>query len=258
MSSKEKYEYGMELYKQGRTITSIAKELNISRPRFSSFLKENGFNPSNKKSVKSDIFEIIDTEEKAYWLGFMYADGYVSSDRNSLGICLQLIDTPHLEKFKDFLKYSGDVRVESNRCRVEFRDTKMKNDLIEKGCTPKKSLTLTFPNEDILPKELIRHFIRGYFDGDGCLCYTEKTLDVELIGTQSFTETVCDIIGIDKKRIYPLGRGSEAKRIVMGGIKDIEKFLTYIYEDCHIYLDRKYDKYLKLKIAVFNRDIKND
>ena len=50
------------------------------------------------------IFETIDTEEKAYWLGFMYADGYIGASRYSVGINLSLKDIDHLKKF---CKYMG-------------------------------------------------------------------------------------------------------------------------------------------------------
>ena len=47
----------------------------------------------------------------------------------------------------------------------------MFNDLIKQGCVPNKSLILTFPNKHQVPKNLINHFIRGYFDGDGSISY---------------------------------------------------------------------------------------
>ena len=256
-NSKVKYELGKEMFLQGKTITQISKELHISNSRFSKYLQDNNIqtNTYHKVSVNDNIFEVINTEEKAYWLGFMYADGYVSSNRNTIGICLQPSDITHLEKFKIFLQWQGNVRLEKTRCRLEFRSTKVKNDLIQHGCTPNKSLTLTFPN---IQKQLIPSFIRGYFDGDGCLCYTEKTLEVSMIGAYEFLEVLCEIINIDKKRIYDLNNNKRSSRIVLSSKHDIEYFLNYIYTDANIYLDRKYNKYQNLKIAVFDRNIEDN
>lgn len=257
-SSKDKYELGKELFLQGKTIMSIAKELKISRSRFSRYLRECGIDSQQhyKFPIDESVFEIIDTEEKAYWLGFWFADGYVSSNRNTVGVDLKPSDVNHLEKLKEFLKWKGDIKVEETRCRLNFRNEKIKNDLMKYGCIPNKSLILKFPKS--IKEEFIPAFIRGYFDGDGCLCYTEKTLEVSVISTYEFLDTICDIVNIDKNRIYDLNKNKKTGRIVLSSKKDIENFLDYIYKDAHIYLDRKYEKYENLKIAVFNRDIKDN
>ena len=258
ISKKDKYEIGKEMFLNGKTIMSISKELKISRSRFSKWLREHGIDSQqhHKYPVNENIFDIIDTEEKAYWLGFWFADGYVSSNSNKIGIDLKPSDINHLQKLKSFLEWKGEVKLEETRCRLNLRNDKIKNDLIKYGCIPNKSLTLKFPTN--IPNDLLQPFIRGYFDGDGSLCYTEKTLEVQVISTYEFLEVVCDIIGLNKKRIYDLNKNKRTGRIVLGAKKDIEKFLNYIYEDAHIYLDRKYEKYKNLKIAVFNRDIENN
>lgn len=257
-SSKDKYELGKEMFLQGKTIEYISKELKISDSRFSKYLRECGIetNKYHKPKIDENVFNIIDTEEKAYWLGFWYADGYVSSTRNTVGIDLKPSDFKHLEKLKKFLKWSGNIKLEETRCRLNFRSNKIKNDLIKHGCVPKKSLILQFPNH--IKKEMLSYFIRGYFDGDGCLCYTEKTLEVSMIGTYEFLEVVCDILNIDKKRIYDLNKNKRTSRLVLSSKKDIENFLNYIYKDANIYLDRKYEKYKNLKIAVFDRNIEDN
>ena len=63
----------------------------------------------------------------------------------------------------------------------------MFNDLIKQGCVPNKSLILTFPNKYQVPKNLINHFIRGYFDGDGSIYEYSKTHagSISFIGTES-------------------------------------------------------------------------
>jgi hypothetical protein len=169
-----------------------------------------------------NYFTQIDTEEKAYWLGFLYADGYIEpiyrkqkikAMRAVIG--LQEADRNHLEKFLIHIESNAPITQNitilnhknyySNRVRIN--NTKMCKDLIKLGCVNNKSLILKFPNDDIIPKHLIRHFIRGYFDGDGCVYYKEgekidnrnkkkykyKRLMVSIVGTESFLNSLIDV-----------------------------------------------------------------
>lgn len=249
MISKDKYELGLNMYKnEDISIGEISKRLKISRSRFSTYLKENNVEVCrrmNKNNVDSDIFENIDTSEKAYWLGFMYADGYIISNSNTIGLGLSEKDLHHLEKFKIFLNYKGKIRYRDKykSVSIEFRDSKMWNDLYKNGCIPKKSLILEFPNEDILEEKFYKDFIRGYFDGDGSICNTEKTKMVSLIGTFNFLEKICEISNISKDRIYKLDKNSKQFRIVLSSNNDIFNFVKFLYKDAKIFMDRKYKKY---------------
>lgn len=125
----------------------------------------------------------------------MYADGNVSSTINNVELSLSEKDLDHLKKFKSFLKTNKEVKISQvkykdkvyNRCRLIMSDKHLKSQLIKLGCVPKKSTILIFPDEDIVPKSLINHFIRGYFDGDGCLSFTKTgRCVVQIIGTKEF------------------------------------------------------------------------
>ena len=147
-------------------------------------------------------FEKIDTEEKAYWLGFLYADGCVGSKEDKIELGLAEKDLKHIEKFRDFMGINNKIsyRKDTKSYRISFRSQKCKLDLINKGCVPKKSLILTFPNEEQVPSNLLRHFIRGYFDGDGWFSNTSNCFQVGLIGTESFINGFLEnIININKK-----------------------------------------------------------
>ena len=193
-------------------------------------------------------FEQIDTEEKAYWLGFLYADGSVSSKEDKIELGLAEKDLRHIEKFRDFMGISNKIsyRDKTRSYRMSFRSEKCKQDLINKGCTPKKSLILDFPTENQVPKELIRHFIRGYFDGDGWFSNTECCFQVGIIGTENFIKGFLkNIEGINSKNaIFIVHREGGAKKYVFGAYKDVLNFLNLIYKDANIYLDRKYEHYL--------------
>lgn len=193
-------------------------------------------------------FEKIDTEEKAYWLGFLYADGSVGSKEDKIELGLSEKDLKHIEKFKNFMNITNKISYRKNTksYRISFRSIKCKQDLINKGCVPKKSLVLKFPNENQVPKELIKHFIRGYFDGDGWFTNTEKCFQIGIIGTENFIKGFLDTVeNINKEnKIFKVHREDGAKRYMFGSYNDVLNFLNWIYKDSKIYLDRKYEHYL--------------
>ena len=245
-----KYEKGKELYLQGKTLNQIKYELQLDPGKLSKYLKLNGVKIErlpHKKKINKNIFEVINTEEKAYWLGFLYADGYVGLTDNRVELTLQLSDVNHIEKFKTFLNSDCKISTNSYRSRLSIKDEKIKKDLINWGCTPQKSLILKFPTDDKVPKELIRHFIRGYFDGDGSLCVTEKTKSIDILGTYDFLYQLCLESNIATSKIYvSKSKSNKVFRIVLGSRLDLYNFSKYIYDDCNIYLDRKYEKFKKL------------
>ena len=245
-----KYEKGKELYLQGKTLNQIKYELQLDPGKLSKYLKSNGVKIErlpHKKKINKNIFEVINTEEKAYWLGFLYADGYVGLTDNRVELTLQLSDVNHIEKFKTFLNSDCKISTNSYRSRLSIKDEKIKKDLINLGCTPQKSLILKFPTDDKVPKELIRHFIRGYFDGDGSLCVTEKTKSIDILGTYDFLYQLCLESNIATSKIYvSKSKSNKVFRIALGSRLDLYNFSKYIYDDCNIYLDRKYEKFKKL------------
>ena len=193
-------------------------------------------------------FEIIDTEEKAYWLGFLYADGSVSSTDNRIELGLAEKDLNHIEKFKEFIGVPNKIsyRPQTKSYRYIFKSIPCKEDLIKQGCMPKKSLILKFPTEQQVPNYLIKHFIRGYFDGDGWFSNTSSCFQVGIIGTEDFIKGFLNIIEIQNKnnKIFTVHREDGAKRYVFSGLNDVTNFLNWIYKDATIYLDRKYNHYL--------------
>lgn len=105
---------------------------------------------NNKRPFKNRyIFENIDNEEKAYWLGFLYADGSVGSTDNRVELGLSEVDKNHIEKFKQFIGLDNKVsyRPKSKSYRYTFKDKIFKDILIRQGCVPNKSLILKFPVE---------------------------------------------------------------------------------------------------------------
>ena len=213
----------------------------------------------------SDFFEKIDTPEKAYWLGFLYADGGIDKKKNYLRINLQEKDRDHLEKFliaikdkntkiKETIKKVGEK--EYKGVYLGIGDKKMVQDLINKGCTPKKSFTITFPTEEQVPENLISHFIRGYFDGDGCITYSKhlnsdlKYYGGNIIGTVNLLKGILEKIGKQNLKISPLSKKEKtAYSVNFSGNKMMANLGRYLYNNSTdlIRLSRKFNKFLELK-----------
>ena len=162
------------------SLTKICAKYHIDIGTLSKRLKELNIeiiNYQNRLKFDNTVFDCIDTEEKAYWLGFIFADGYISSRDNGFELSLKGSDIEHLHKFNKFMEHNKDnVKLGEAkngdktflRCRWGITNKHLWNTLNNLGCTPRKSLTLQFPN---ISEELEIPFIRGYFDGDGCLSY---------------------------------------------------------------------------------------
>jgi hypothetical protein len=229
-----------------------AKELNISPGTLIKKMRDTKTSYVCKTHLPKfdfNYFEKIDTEDKAYWLGFMFADGFVSIINNirySVSIELQNKDKVHLEKFKKSLKSKKSLyyTTSKNTWKIMLFSKKMLNDLIGHGCTERKSLTLEWPKT--VPNQLIKHFIRGYFDGDGCLITKKSRID--FTGTKVFLDKISfhfTNIGINYKNPY-IGNNGVTSRLVYGSENDILNILDYLYKDATIYLDRKFNLYKKL------------
>lgn len=102
------YDEAKKLYLSGLSLAKIAKSHKIDRHKLSDLLKKDGINiqVNNKIYFYNDqFFKRIDTEEKAYWLGFLYADGYIanSGKRHIVELCLCEQDLTHVQKFQNLM-----------------------------------------------------------------------------------------------------------------------------------------------------------
>lgn len=255
----QKYLYGqaVEDYLESKSLVKTCGKYGIfSKNNFSNYLKSIGIeviNYNNLISQNENIFEIIDNEEKAYWLGFLYADGYIGKRNKTdtsyrIELALKESDYNHLVKFKKFIGTDNKISLHKNKLgnsyRISVGGKKIAQDLIDKGCLPNKSLILTFPTYDMIPKYLMRHFLRGYFEGDGWLGYSQnkKKHRASIVGTKDFIYGFCEelkIIDDYKNKLVSEGKafGYEFRT------QDCENVLKTLYENCNIYLDRKYKRY---------------
>lgn len=249
----------INMYNDGKSLRQMSKELNKTRKILSGILKEQNIAirtttiTSRKYIHDINFFENIDNENKAYWLGFLYADGFIESKRKNgnqkFGVTLSIKDIRHLEKFKKDLKatngikiYTGSGYAKTNKfCKLLLTSQNTVNDLIKHGCVENKTNILTFPN--FLEKELVSHFIRGYFDGDGSVTFnkTKQVVSVSFVGTKEFLEGIKEYFNLDNKLYhYP---NSQTYQLKIGGNKKPYRLLHNMYKNANMFLDRKYEIY---------------
>lgn len=221
------------------------------RMKLNKYIDEQGH---NRKSCDDTVFNVIDTEEKAYWLGFLFADGSVASKSNHVELSLQLGDIDHLEKYKKFINATTTIGQDHFRCRISTCTASYKESLVKWGCTAKKSLTIEYPD---IPQELHRHFVRGVFDGDGCIWRTCKDCLWNSAGVcsgsisfiESLLYTIEQECGVRGNGPYRTSKGSNLYNIYYQGIT-FRRFVDWMYWDAKVYLDRKYKRYCESTAVV--------
>lgn len=192
---------------KGLGFQEMSEKLGVSRRGISRVLRESNINTRLKNRYKihnENYFECIDTEFKAYMLGFIFADGYVGL-HNDFCIALACTDDNYnvLTMFKDEIGITLDIKRCENKNGnkyyvLKFSNEKIVNDLNKLGVRKDK-----LQNRNAFPKissEMYSHFIRGLFDGDGSISqYVEtysqrKRCILQFMGTQFLMEQLQEIL----------------------------------------------------------------
>lgn len=259
-------------YKDGLSMNKISKKYPYSYDKIRDSIKEKNIKIRNNASYarkyycNSDYFSEIDSEEKAYWLGFIFADGYFVIARGNkeikqkLGIALSEVDKGHLEKFKKNIESTNPIHTyevtsgyntDSKYCRIIIDDDKLVSDLMNLGIETHKSGSSNIPNIDkIKNKNYIKAFIRGIFDGDGNIRKNSVKnggyFKIGFNGTKEILDFIKFHLPIEyNKKYYQRhpDRDNNNYDIDLGDMKSIYEVLNYLYKDSNIHLDRKYDRY---------------
>ena len=273
MDLKEKQKQmllGAKAFINGMSSGDVQKKYGICYASIYNAIKKYNL-PYNKTYGRSiffneHFFHNIDTEEKAYWLGFIFADGSIiktskNMDKyNRLSICLSKKDEHHLEKFTDAIEYPKDNIKHANcsnigeypQSYVRINSIALVDDLISLNCNPNKTFTPSFPSNKDIPSNLIRDFVRGYFDGDGCISGKVKSplfeITSELYAIQQLQGILMDSCNLSKTKLR-FCRNSYTLRY--GGINQIKKIFHYLYDGATVFLERKYKKFTTY---VFTKD----
>jgi intein-encoded DNA endonuclease-like protein len=257
-----------------RTVAEIGRYFDLDQAAIWRFLKKNNIKIRpvqwNQYDIDENYFENIDSHEKAYWLGWLFSDGFMIENNNRIGIRLHPKDIEILEKFKTCLKADVPIHVYHSKRKPNlkrgfkggdqsisqfiFCNRKICQDLKQYGMKDKKSLTLEFPKID---HKYLYSFLRGYIDGDGCICiskdkkHNQYKFTVAIISAKKFINELYILL---QKEGFQFGvnRANRCKNtyvLTLSRKNEVVKFLDKIYEQDGNYfrLTRKYNKYTQMK-----------
>lgn len=209
------------------------------------------------RRLEENYFSDINTSNKAYFLGLLFADGSVehNSSRETM-IRIQLLneDKQLLEKFKSEISSDGKITdAKGDTCVFSVRSDQMAKDLEQFGIIPNKTYETHFlPNN--IPPAFLTDFLRGYIDGDGSLYFNTENntfhLSVTshyLTITDHFRDIVYQLLNIPKrsKEHHSTFYNNTAK-FTLNGLEAYQ-LASLLYKNANIYCQRKYDKYLLAK-----------
>lgn len=263
----------LEEYNSGKSVNSIAVKFGCGPHQIKRVVLESGTKLETRKhrkyTVNNSFFDVIDSEEKAYWLGFLYADGCIYKENVNLLLTDKESEIEHLNKYKTSLQATHRIEQRVDKvvfpngsekmqksAKVRIRSSQMVKSLIAAGCVPRKSFVIRFPDERVVKRELQRHFIRGYFDGDGSVwnSQTDKysKWGFNILGNDEFIRVMSDVIS--SYGIHGIIKPHPSKgisRYILSSQLKMTLFRDFIYKDSSIYLQRKYDKFHALPAKYF-------
>lgn len=258
-TDKDKIEI-VKRYKSGESSMSISKDYNITWQAVIGLLKRRDIyirkctdHLRKYPIIYEDFFETINSEKKAYFLGLMYADGYNCEQRGYVSLGLAEHDLIILKTLNNIIQPTKPIYCQykegdthQNYHSIKIYSKKFSKDLAKHGCIQRKTHVLTYPDIDT---KWDSHFIRGYFDGDGCIHIPKQekkraNVGFMLCGTKTFLTQVQQII-IKNIHLNKTKLNINKNTAVLGyyGKCSIVKIKMWLYQDATIYLDRKYQKF---------------
>lgn len=254
--SKEQLDYIFDLYlNQKKSIHDIVAIVHSStetiRRILGDYIRPTG--TPKKYTVNSNYFDNIDTEHKAYWLGVFYADGNITKEGETKSIRFNSIDNNWLDLFIQDIEFSGLYKEEVHKkynkviyC-LRINDNKLHDSLNNWGCVPQKTKIIKFPN--FLSEELVPHFIRGYFDGDGTVGVYKNSSKSNIYTLRSGFCTGSEEFIIELVKHLPCIYNKVKKCStadtwsISYSVNDSIRLYNYMYNNATIFLNRKKEKF---------------
>ena len=248
----EQKEKLFDLYKTYKySYKELAEQFNKSVSSISCLLNREGLkgkrinNNFRKYEVNQNYFDIIDSEEKAYFLGFLCADGCNHTNNTKVSMVLKESDKEMLIKLNNLIQPTKPLIFNKkdkgfNQYAINISNKRISDRLNELGCTPRKTFTLELPTYEIVPENLFRHYMRGFFDGDGWLGKKDISITSSIMFCEKLSILLHETFNI-KARLRSKNKVVELCFSRYG----IKQFLDWIYKDSNIFLERKYLRYLE-------------
>ncbi len=262
--TKEHQDEIISLYvKDGMSQAKIAPKYGVCQMTVANILKRNGIKSRERKyPLDEHIFDNFDSEEKLYYLGFFLADGHHNEDTGRLTITLSVVDQEILEKFNEWI-YKGqrEIRVHHSQkdkkhpnasCTFSINSRIMSNRFAEIGIHGNKTFTAEMPKIE-MDEQKFRHFFRGLFDGDGCICLKKDGgSGIDLPGAPTLIAQLAKKMngyGFSFRIQHFPNRYSKPLSVLrMTGIDNCTRFMEWMYLDAKIFLKRKHAKLERLHV----------
>ena len=232
-----------ELYNEGYSTVEIEKMLALKRGIASYLLRKNGYvlrHRGPKSMIQyENYFDVIDNEKKAYFLGWLMADGNISikDGQYSLKMHIALKDRVMIDRFLKEISSKNKTSIKNTvnpSYYVSLTSIHMCKSLMELGIMPRKSGKEIFPKQ--IPKDLYHHFIRGVFDGDGITDIKRKRSG--FVGSYNIVQNILEVIEETNITVFNNKKNKDIYYF-LGGKKFSRKLYEFLYKDANIWLERK-------------------
>lgn len=251
--TKEQEKYVCDNY-YNKTSSKLAKELNCTKSKITNTWYKNNLKGKQKRiySLNESYFDIIDSEDKAYFLGFIASDGCIYKSEtinksNIVKITIHKKDIDVLEKFKTYIQTEKPINYFNGKyVTLELVSNKLVSSLNNLNLNTCKTYGNTIPNID---NKFMKDFIRGYFDGDGSISFRNNFFDVA-VGISGYENNLTKIINylesrnifssflIDNRKYTTTNTGNFGQ-LVFSNKTNKYSFLKLIYGDASVYMNRK-------------------
>jgi len=260
--TKEQEEEIVNSYNSGMCYDLVAKKYKISTWKVQQLNMQYGIKSRTNKELRkqfscnSDYFKKIDSKDKSYFLGLLYADGWNDENQSNVGIQIKSSDSKVLYLLKEYVNYNGNINNifrtkfnpnHSDLKRLVIRDDELSKDLSRLGCVKNKTFIIKNIPTDVTD-EYMSHFIRGYFDGDGSIHNDTNTsnLKFQIVGNKEMLEDITQKLmhhcGVNNNKIHGYKR---TKSISFGGNIVCKRIYDWMYKDCDdLFIDRKRNIFL--------------
>lgn len=225
-------------------------------------------NHFSKRAIRHDFFSEIKTELQAYLLGFYAADGSINEKRKTLRIHLCAIDSDIVNMYKEYISKEArtfilqehiatgrnGMKIQAHKSYgIDITSSRLCESLVNLGFGYNKTyMEHSFPK---MEPSLLRHFIRGYFDGDGSITgsYHKAQENRRERMTMNFTidfkkaqlalEFQKEFAKKDIKSSVIYLKRDDMYRLTTASISNIKNLFHFLYDDCNFYGNRKYKKF---------------
>lgn len=226
----------------GRSFATMRENLH----RWGAVMRRRG--PVRRCEFDESFFSVIDTEAKAYWLGFILADGCVGQTGAGNWVCrvnLSSCDAQHLAKLAAAVGTTTKVKNghDGASAYLDLCSVQLCRDLQALECGPNKTGRHGIPK---IREDLNRHFYRGYFDGDGSLFDMLKAYSwrFDVVGSTKFIAQfqrwLMEHARVAVTKLQRCRCAADVSSLRYSGSKQVARIMSLLYTDATIYLDRKY------------------